>query len=96
MSQHEVYKLLSSLDEIDEKLAEVRQKARATDTDSQDLQRLFLLCSSNLNELEKTVSRLRNELTETYKMTNKKLNGEHCNTIKRLATKTQSHEKIDN
>ena len=76
MSQHKVYELLSDLDKIDEKLAEVREKAKATSTDEQDLQRLFLLCSSKLNELEKTVSRLRNELTETYKMVNEKLNGE--------------------
>lgn len=76
MSQHEVYELLSDLSKIDEKLVGVREKALATSSDSQDLQRLFLLCSSNLNELEKTVSRLRNELTETYKTANKKLNGE--------------------
>ena len=73
MSQHEVYELLSDLDKIDEKLVEVREKARAMSTDEEDLQRLFLLCSSELNELEKTVSRLRNELTEIYKNANEKL-----------------------
>jgi len=74
MSQHEVYELLSDLDGIDEKLVEVRKKAAATSTDEQDLRRLFLLCSSNLNELEKTVSRLHNELLELYKTANNKLN----------------------
>ena len=79
MSQHEVYELLSDLDKIEEKLAGVREKAQhgpEAATVSQDLQRLFLLCSSNLNELEKTASRLRNELTETYTAANEKLNGE--------------------
>jgi len=86
MSQHEVYELLNDLGRVDEKLFEARKKAQATtrasqrsrasqssSSDEQDLQRLFLMCSSNLNELEKTVSRLRNELTELYKTTNNKL-----------------------
>ena len=74
MSQREVYELLSDLDRLDEKLVEVRKKAAATSSDSQDLQRLFLMRSTELNELEKTVSRLRNELTEIYKTVNNKLN----------------------
>lgn len=72
----EIHQILSGLDEISQTIDSVKKSIEPEKTvDAEvDLARLFAVTRTNTNDLEKTISRMRNELIDMGVALDRKLN----------------------
>lgn len=70
----EIHQMLSSLDEVNQSLSDVKKGLTAPDVAEIETERLFAVIRSNANELDKTVSRIHNELVDMGMALDNKLN----------------------